>query len=116
MPTPELIGLPVEVSGWDADGRFFVEHAALDSPESGQKTLLLRHTVHTRSLVFVRALYTDAFTEPHPQAHQVDRMEGSERSGYHRLHLADFPPRRHGGYEPKDPVKASYRCAREVKS
>lgn len=38
MQKSELIGLRVEVSGWDAEGQFFVEHSALGSPESGQKT------------------------------------------------------------------------------
>ena len=116
MQTSDLINLPVEVSGWDSEGRFFVEHSTLDSTELGQKTLLLRHAVQSRSLIFIRALYADSFTKSHPEVHHVERREPSERSGYSKLHLTDFPPRRNGGCEPKDPAEHPIGVRKEVKS
>ena len=115
MHTSNLITLPVEVSGWDAEGRFFVEHSTLGSTELGQKTLLLRHAVQSRSLIFIRALYTDSFMKSHPEVHHVDRMESSERFGYKKLHLTDLPPRHNGGGEPKDSTKHPIGVREEVK-
>jgi hypothetical protein len=115
MQKSELISLPVEVSGWDAEGRFFVEQTALDSTEPGQKTLLLRHAVNTRSFVFIRARYADSFAKSHPEVHHVERLESSERCGYHKLHLTDFPPRRNGGCEPKDAAEHLIDVSEEAK-
>lgn len=116
MQKSELIGLPVEVSGWDTEGRFFVEHSALDSTESGQKTLLLRHAVHARSFVFIRARDGDSFAKSHPEVHHVERTESSEHCGYHKLHLTDFPPRRNGGGKPKNAAEHLIGVCEEVKS
>jgi hypothetical protein len=116
MQKMELTSLAVEVSGWDAEGRFFVEHSALDSTGSGRKTLLLRHAVPPSSLVFIRARHADSFAKSHPEAHHVERMESSESSGYHKLHLTDFPPRRNGGGEPKDAAEHLIGVREEVKS
>jgi hypothetical protein len=78
MQKVDLLSLPVEVSGWDAAGRFFVEYSTLDSTGLGQKTLLLRHAVQTCSLIFIRAVHADSFARSHPQARHVESMEPSE--------------------------------------
>jgi hypothetical protein len=115
MQKVDLLGLPVEVSGWDAEGRFFIEYSTLDSTGLGQKTLLLRHEVQTRSLIFIRALHAGSFARSHPQAHHVESLESSERFGYSKLHLRDFPPRRNGGCEPKIPLEHPIGVREEVK-
>jgi hypothetical protein len=115
MQKVDLLRLPVEVSGWDAAGRFFVEYSTLDSTGLGQKTLLLRHAVQTCSLIFIRAVHADSFARSHPQAHHVESMEPSERFGYSKLHLRDFPPRRNGGCEPNTPPEHPIGVREEVK-
>ncbi len=103
MQTVDLLSLPVEVSGWYAEGRFFVEYSTLDSTGLGQKTLLLR------------AVHADSFARSHPQAHYVESMEPSERFGYSKLHLRDFPPRRNGRCEPNTPPEHPIGVREEVK-
>ena len=107
-------GLPVEVSGWDVDGRFFVELSTLDSTELGSRTLLLRHAVQIRSLIFMRPLY-DSFAKSHPQTHHVEVMQLGQRSGC-RVHLERFPQRDDEIYEPKGPAKHPIVVREEVKS
>jgi hypothetical protein len=108
-------GLLVEVSGWDVDDRSFVELSTLDSTELGSRTLLLRHAVQIRSLIFIRPLLYDSFAKSHPQTHHVEVMQLGQRSGC-RVHLERFPQSDDEIYEPKGPAKHPIDVREEVKS
>jgi len=111
----ELISLPVEVSGWDNRGSFFVEHAILDCTESGGKVLALRRSVSCRSLLFLRTLYSDFVGKSYPEAYRVESIDSTESSGFKYLHLENFLPRRSQGYEPKDSAQHLMNVREEVK-
>ena len=112
----ESISLPVEVSGWDTQGRFFVEHSTLDCTESGSKVLALRCSVSGRSFLFLRTLYSGSVGKSHPEAYRVESIESSEASGFKYLHLANFLPRRSRECEPKHLPKHLIDVREEVKS
>ena len=112
----ESIGLPVEVSGWDTQGSFFVEHSTLDCTESGCKVLALRCSVSGRSLLFLRTLYSGSVGKSHPEAYRVESIESNDGSGFNYLHLANFLPRRSREFEPKDSPKHPIGVREEVKS
>jgi hypothetical protein len=111
----DSISLPVEVSGWDAEERFFVEHSTLACSQLGEKTLFLRNAVQAGSIVFLRALYGDGFAKSYPEPHCIQGMEPPNCLGYKTLHLTDFPPRRHGSCEPKDSLEHLIGVHEEVK-
>ena len=111
----ESISLPVEVSGWDTQGIFFIEHSTLDCTESGCKVLALRRTVSDRSPLFLRASYSGWFGKSTPEAYQVESIEPPSDSGFRHLHLANFLPRRSRECEPKDLPKHPIDVREEVK-
>jgi len=111
----QSISLPVEVSGWDAQGIFFIEHSNLDCTESGCKVLALRRTVSDRSPLFLRTLYSGSFGKSTPEAYQVESIESTADSGVRYLHLANYLPRRSREYEPKDLSKHPIDVREEVK-
>ena len=111
----DSISLPVEVSGWDAEERFFVEHSTLACSQLGEKTLFLRNAVQAGSIVFLRALYADGFAKSYPEPHCIQGMKPSNRLGYKTLRLTDFPPRRNGSCEPKDSLEHPICVHEEVK-
>jgi hypothetical protein len=112
---PSSISLPVEVSGWDKCGDFFVEHTTLTCTETGEKSLPVKHLVDTRSVVFVRVLYADSYTHRLPEVYQVRKIE-STQPGFSNLQLAEFPPCRSGQCEPNDLQKHPMGMCEEVKS
>jgi len=86
----------VEVSGWDADGQFFVEIADLDLTDSGDTIVRLCHRVHSGSLVFVRLLHGDgenAREKGHPSANEAQATELPDLAGRCRIRLTPCQPR-----------------------
>lgn len=112
----ELISLTVEVSGWDAEGSFFVEHSTLDCTESGCKVLALRRSVSGRSLLFLRTLYSGVLGKSSPEAYRIESIDPTEGFGFKYLHLANFLPRRSRECEPKDLTQHLIDVREEVKS
>lgn len=112
----DSIRLAVEVSGWDANDAFFVEHSLLDCFAAGQKTLSLRHEVKNHSVIFIRSIYPESLTKSYPEAHHVEMIDSRSEPGYYRLHLVDFPPRRNSSYEPKTSTGHRIDVWEEVKS
>ena len=86
----------VEVSGWDADGQFFVEIADLDLDNSGDVTVRLCHCVHSGSLVFVRLLQgegQDAYEKGYPTANEAQAAGPPDFTGRSRIRLTPCQPR-----------------------
>lgn len=46
----------VEVSGWDKEENFFVEHTRLDWNEHNHKKVVLRHLIRPGAIVFLRLI------------------------------------------------------------
>lgn len=111
----QSISLPVEVSGWDAEGTFFIEHSTLDCTESGCKVLALRRTVSDRSPLFLRTLYSGSVCKSTPEAYQVESIESTGGSAIRYLHLSNFLPRRSRECEPKNLAKHPIDVREEVK-
>jgi len=115
-PKLEPISLTVEVSGWDTEGSFFVEHSTLDCTESGSKVLALRRSVSGRSLLFLRTRYSGSLGGSSPEAYRIESIDPTEGSGLKYLHLANFLPRRSRECEPKDLTQHLIGVRQEVKS
>jgi hypothetical protein len=112
----ESISLPVEVSGWDTQGSFFVEHSTLDCTEGGSKVLALRRSVSGQSFLFLRTLYSGFVAKSYPEAYRVESIESKEGSGFKYLHITNFLPLRSRECEPKDLPKHLIDVSEEVKS
>jgi hypothetical protein len=79
----------IEVSGWDAEGRFFVEIARLELTDEGEISTHLYHRMISGSLVFVRLAGTvaDSDDKDYPAAHEAQQTEMPDRMGRCRVHL-----------------------------
>ena len=86
----------VEISGWDAEGQFFVEIADLEVSKSGDTIALLCHGVNNGSLVFVRLLHGHG-QQPRekgdPSAHETQAIEPPDATGRCRIRLTPCQPR-----------------------
>jgi len=90
-PTPD-----VEVSGWDAEGQFFVEITGLDLNDSGGTAVRLCHRVHSGSLVFVRLLHGEGdgtYEKGCPTANEAHAAEPPDFTGRSRVRLIPCQPR-----------------------
>ena len=114
-PNPGSVRMDVEASGWDAEGRFFVEHSNLLCTEGDQKLLPLRHSLKIHSLVFIRVLHADNFGQSYPRAHHVQKIAASEQPGFKEFHLTSFPPLHNGENEPKESGEHRIGVCAEVK-
>jgi hypothetical protein len=86
----------VEVSGWDAEGQFFVEIANLDLGDSGATTARLCHCVTSGSLVFVRLVNgrgQDAHQKGYPAPNEAHVTEAPDFTGRCRIRLTPCQPR-----------------------
>jgi hypothetical protein len=86
----------IEVSGWDAEGQFFVELADLELTDEGEIATFLCHRVSSGSLVFVRLVagqLEDAYEKGHPVAHEAQLTENSDPLGRCRVQLTRCQPR-----------------------
>lgn len=86
----------VEVSGWDAEGQFFVEIAGLDLNDSGDTAVRLCHRVHSGALVFVRLLHGEgegAYEKGYPTANEAQAAEPPDFTGRSRVQLIPCQPR-----------------------
>ncbi|HMD30532.1 MAG TPA: hypothetical protein VKG84_01400 [Candidatus Acidoferrales bacterium] len=69
----------VEVSGWDRDERFFVERAALEWRDGGQKRVLIHRNVRNGAMLFIRLLENSSPSSSFPVAYRV--REVCDRDG-----------------------------------
>jgi hypothetical protein len=98
LPRSGLSTQLVEVSGWDADGRFFVEVTDLDCSQAGEKNVSLHHRLRPGSLIFVRLLCGDGrdnFETCHPTAHEAEPTE-TVSGGKSRVRLVPSRARTRG--------------------
>jgi|HubBroStandDraft_6_1064221.scaffolds.fasta_scaffold545233_2 hypothetical protein len=83
----------VEVSGWDASERFFVEKTTLDWSHEAQKQICLRSSIAQGCVVFVRLLQSLADGNNFPIAYQATEVAEKDAEGRARVRLAQSRPR-----------------------
>jgi hypothetical protein len=99
---------PVEISGWDAEGQFFVEIAELELDDAGETTARLCHHVGSGSLVFVRLLIgqaEDPCEKGHPTANEAHPTGAPDLTGRCRIRLTPCQPR--AARRPGDQTRAT---------
>ena len=55
---------PIEISGWNVDGEFFVERTELRWNEKGEKRVSIREAVRDGSVVFARLMLQSPTAPP----------------------------------------------------
>ena len=90
-----------EISGWDADGHFFVETTELDAAHSGDISAILHRCIADGALVFVRSVDPrgEDTVRGLPIAHEVCASNTCDGGGHYRIHFTPcrpHPVRRHG--------------------
>lgn len=85
---------PVEVSGWDSGGSFFVEKTTLHWDEEGGKTVLLRSSLREGTIVFIRLSQPSTALNNFPIAYQAERVDMPDRRGLARVFLLRLQPYR----------------------
>jgi hypothetical protein len=86
----------VEVSGWDAAERFFVEEALLEMNDEGERFVHLRHPVHPGLTVFLRLIDSPIGFPASPIAYEVKEVTVTENEGVSRVRLLKLHQRRSG--------------------
>jgi hypothetical protein len=85
-----------EISGWDADGRFFVETAEIETAESGDISAQLRRRITDGSLVFFRSVGPGGGEDTVrglPIAHEVLGTNTPDDSGQYHVRFTTCRPR-----------------------
>ncbi len=91
-PMESINRYAVEVSGWDNEENFFVEHTRLDWSEQNQKKVVLRHPVARGCVVFLRLLETVNPPANLPVAFRAGRIQPAAERDCSEVHLAQLWP------------------------
>ncbi len=84
---------PIEISGWNVDGEFFVERAELRWNDIGEKRVLLRETVRDGSVVFARLMSPKSDSAAVPIAYQAELVADQRSRGAIEMKLVPCQPR-----------------------
>jgi hypothetical protein len=104
----DIADASVEVSGWDAEGQFFVEIAGIEIGSSGETATRLCHRVLDGSLVFVRLVNSPDQPDQqkgHPTPNEAHPMDSTEPDGRCRVRLTPCQPR--SPRRPGDQIRAT---------
>ena len=83
----------IEISGWDVDDNFFVEHTDLLWEQSDRKMVLLRRPVLEGALVFVRLTLPIEYRHSCPIAYHVASVNASADTRSWEVALTKVHPR-----------------------
>jgi len=115
-PNTDANEYPIEASGWDADGAFFVEKSDLHWDEAGTKCIHIHCRIQPSAFVFLRLLDSTVGGERFPVPHQVEDVAPPGRDGWWKVRLVQSQPQ-HAVPEP--PVGSiehlMFRVGEEVK-
>lgn len=89
-----LSGYHVEVSGWDASDKFFVENTTLTWSDVVGKKVLLRRRLRLGTLVFLRLLEYESSEGTFPVAHRIESVGQLDTRGLREITLAQLRPRK----------------------
>lgn len=77
----------VEISGWDAENRFFVEKASLQGESGKQVQARMQHRAKPGTLLFVRPMDIPKQGDAWPMAFRVVRAEWNEKELLNEVEL-----------------------------
>ncbi len=80
----------IEVSGWDADERFFVERTNLDWSEENDRKVYLRHLLRERAVIFVRLIAPMGSAHTFPIAYRAEYVAAASTQGTWEIHLVQL--------------------------
>ena len=83
----------VEVSGWGLNDAFFVEKTDLVWTRGGEKKLLLRHSLASGAIIFVRLAAPGVSCNSVPVAYRVENVEPMNCAGQCEMRLLQLHPR-----------------------
>lgn len=86
-------GYRVEVSGWDAKERFFVEKTLLGWGGEVKKEIALRNSLREGAVIFVRSLQAVATSDNFPIPYQAVTVGERDSGGRVRVDLERLRPR-----------------------
>lgn len=90
---PTARSYPVEVSGWDAQQRFFVEKTELEWDEQAGKRLRMRTPIVRGTLLFIR-LFDAGALDALPVAYEAQHIRRQETSPFYEVSLVPVEPQR----------------------
>jgi hypothetical protein len=82
----------VEISGWDHQGQFFVEHSMLEWRQDQRKSALIRRRVRSGTLLFLRLLDRTNAIPSFPVAYRVRDVRAAEGAEKYEVQLAQMWP------------------------
>jgi hypothetical protein len=84
---------PIEISGWNVEGEFFVERAELRWNDTGEKRISLRESVRDGAIVFVRLMIQKSDNAAFPIAYQAELIPDQRSRGTIEMKLIPCQPR-----------------------
>ncbi len=84
---------PIEISGWNVDGEFFVERTELRWNEKGEKRVSIREAVRDGSVVFARLMLQKSDSAAVPIAYQAELVPDQRSRGALEMKLVPCQPR-----------------------
>jgi hypothetical protein len=91
--TTEPVIYPIEISGWNVDGEFFVERAELRWNDLGEKRISLRETVRDGAVVFARLMSGNTGSPAVPIPYQAELVPDQRSRGTIEMKLVPCQPR-----------------------
>jgi hypothetical protein len=89
LPTPMY---RVEISGWDLQGQFFVEHSVMEWRANEPKSARIQRRVQSGTLVFLRLLERSDAPAAFPVAYRLRNVGASEDNKSYEVQLAQMWP------------------------
>jgi hypothetical protein len=83
----------VEVSGWDAQERFFVEKTELEWDEQAGKRIRMRTPIERGTVLFIR-LFDAAALDSLPVAYEAREIRRHDTSSFYEVSLVQRQPQR----------------------
>jgi hypothetical protein len=101
-------GLPIacwiEISGWDAAQKFFVEKSTLEWLETGIRRTCVRTPLRPGTMVFARALANYSCNPSFPVAYVVESISSPDQAGFREMILTQLRPRNDECHDPASAV------------
>lgn len=83
----------IEVSGWDAQERFFVEKTELEWDEQAGKRIRMRTPIERGTVLFIR-LFDAGALDALPVAYEAREIRRQETSSFYEVSLVQIEPQR----------------------
>ena len=107
----ERNNVPVEVSGWDASEKFFVESTKIGWSRDEKRELSLRDEVCEGCVVFVRLLQPMEDADNFPIACRVVKVKGKGADGRKLVEVVQLRPRAFFGETARDLNRSGIKVA-----